>query len=59
MRVQNRAARKSNGVALGHVSWTLERHCLMVEVENLNVAVAMFVGEGDVFTWRGRDSASV
>lgn len=45
MRVQNRAARKSNGVALGHESWTLERHSLMVELENLKVAVAKFFGE--------------
>ena len=57
MRDQNRAARKSNGVALGHVSWTLVRHWLMIEVENLKVAVAMFLGES-VFAWRGRDSAS-
>ena len=29
----------------------------MIEVENLKVAVAMFLGES-VFAWRGRDSAS-
>lgn len=44
-RVQNRAVRKSNGVALGQVFWILERQCLMIELENLNVDVAMFFEE--------------
>lgn len=41
MRVQNSADRKSNGVALGHVSCSLERHRLMIEPGNLKVAVAI------------------
>lgn len=33
-------------MALGHVSWILERHCLIIELENLKVVEAMFVEEG-------------
>lgn len=33
-------------MALGHVSRILERHCLIIELENLKVVEAMFVEEG-------------
>lgn len=36
---QNNATRKSKGVASGQISWTLSRHCLIMESENLKVEV--------------------
>ncbi|CAK9136044.1 unnamed protein product, partial [Ilex paraguariensis] len=42
MRIQNRATSKSNGVDSGHLQWISERHYLIFEFENMNVAVAIF-----------------
>ena len=44
--VQKSAARRSNGVASGQLSWISSRQRLMLESENLKVVVAIFSDGG-------------